>query len=210
MQLGSSHAILVGDPQQLPATIFSISGRDTKYDRSLFARLEEAGHAVHMLDTQYRMVCLFRIHSGNYLLTHQTINIPLSFQHPAISDFPRRIFYDGKLADGPNVKHPEYGNPLKMAVFKKFPAFQVTPLLKIVSFQLHYSIEILEINFPFISTKKPFTILDLESSEERGGTSLANSAEAQLALHLFNSIKSGTNGLSTKSRVAVVSLSRVL
>lgn len=56
LQLGSSHAILVGDPQQLPATIFSMSGRNTKYDRSLFARLEEAGHAVHMLDTQFRMV----------------------------------------------------------------------------------------------------------------------------------------------------------
>lgn len=56
LQLGSSHAILVGDPQQLPATIFSMSGRNSKYDRSLFARLEEAGHAVHMLDTQFRMV----------------------------------------------------------------------------------------------------------------------------------------------------------
>ena len=30
LQLGSSHAILVGDPQQLPATIFSVSGRNTK------------------------------------------------------------------------------------------------------------------------------------------------------------------------------------
>ena len=38
LQLGSSHAVLVGDPQQLPATIFSLSGRDTKYDRSLFQR----------------------------------------------------------------------------------------------------------------------------------------------------------------------------
>ena len=101
LQLGSSHAILVGDPQQLPATIFNVSGRNTKYDRSLFQRLEEAGHDVHLLNTQYRM-------------------------HPAISDFPRRIFYDGKLLDGPNVKHPEYGNPLKRAVFRKFQAFQVS------------------------------------------------------------------------------------
>ncbi|KAL9184080.1 hypothetical protein ACHAXT_002166 [Thalassiosira profunda] len=149
LQLGSSHAILVGDPQQLPATIFNVSGRHTKYDRSLFARLEEAGHEVHLLNTQYRM-------------------------HPAISDFPRRIFYDGRLLDGPNVTHPEYGNPLKRAVFRKFQAFH------------------------------PFTVLDLESSEERGGTSLANTAEAQLALHLFNSLRSGTGGESTKTRVAVI------
>jgi hypothetical protein len=52
---------------------------------------------------------------------------------------------------------------------------------------------------------QPLTVLDLESSEERGGTSLSNPAEAQLALHLFNSLKNETGGLSTKSRVAVVS-----
>ncbi|KAL7506566.1 hypothetical protein ACHAXN_003823 [Cyclotella atomus] len=164
LQLGSSHAILVGDPQQLPATIFSMSGRTTKYDRSLFARLEEAGHAVHMLNTQFRM----HLHGLNFLPTS------LYEQHPAISDFPRRIFYDGKLMDGSNVLHPEYGNPLKKAIFKAFNAFQ------------------------------PFTVFDLESSEERGGTSLSNSAEAQLALHLFNNLRSGTNGLSTKSRVAII------
>eukprot|EP00586_Coscinodiscus_wailesii_P022376 CAMPEP_0172511240 /NCGR_PEP_ID=MMETSP1066-20121228/234896_1 /TAXON_ID=671091 /ORGANISM="Coscinodiscus wailesii, Strain CCMP2513" /LENGTH=385 /DNA_ID=CAMNT_0013290539 /DNA_START=98 /DNA_END=1251 /DNA_ORIENTATION=+ len=99
LQLGSKHAILVGDPQQLPATIFSVSGRSTKYDRSLFQRLEEAGNKVYMLDTQYRM-------------------------HPAISDFPRRIFYDGSLLDGDNVKHPEYGCPLRREIQIKFPAFQ--------------------------------------------------------------------------------------
>lgn len=102
LQLGSSHAILVGDPQQLPATIFNMSGRNSKYDRSLFQRLEEAGHQIHLLDTQYRM-------------------------HPAISEFPRRIFYRDQLVDGPNVKHPEYGNPLKREVFRVFPAFQVGP-----------------------------------------------------------------------------------
>ena len=55
------------------------------------------------------------------------------------------------------------------------------------------------------SISQPFTVLDLESSEERGGTSLANSAEAQLALHLFNNLRVGTEGKSTSSRVAVVS-----
>jgi len=45
LQVGNSQAILVGYPQQqLLATIFSISGRTTKYDRGLFQRLEEAGH----------------------------------------------------------------------------------------------------------------------------------------------------------------------
>ena len=38
LQLGSRHCVLVGDPQQLPATIFNVSGRHTKFDRSLFQR----------------------------------------------------------------------------------------------------------------------------------------------------------------------------
>mmetsp|Transcript_14860 Transcript_14860/g.42847 ORF Transcript_14860/g.42847 Transcript_14860/m.42847 type:complete len:1072 (-) Transcript_14860:2242-5457(-) len=149
LQLGSKHAILVGDPQQLPATIFSYSGRETKYDRSLFQRLEEAGHEVHLLNQQYRM-------------------------HPCISEFPRRIFYGGELVDGPNVQDPQYGMPLSQLVTTKFPSFQ------------------------------PLTVLDLDSSEERGGTSLSNSAEARLAIHLYESLKKETNGVSSRSRVAVI------
>lgn len=150
LHLGSKHAILVGDPQQLPATIFSVSGCDSKYGRSLFQRLEESGYPTHLLKLQYRM-------------------------HPAISDFPRRIFYGGALKDGSNVKHPDYGSPLSNVVVLKFPAF------------------------------KAFTILDLDSTEERGSTSVSNYVEAQLALHLYNSLDSATGGLSSKSRVAIIS-----
>jgi len=149
LQLSSSHAILVGDPQQLPATIFSVSGRNTKYDRSLFQRLEESGHAVHLLDTQYRM-------------------------HPKISDFPRRIFYEGALEDGPNVVHPEYGCPLRREVLSKIPRFQ------------------------------PFTLLDLDSSEERGGMSLSNPSEAKLALHLYKTLDRVTGGMVSKQKVAII------
>ena len=150
LQLGSSHAILVGDPQQLPATIFSVSGRVTKYDRSLFQRLEEAGHPVHLLNTQYRM-------------------------NPVISEFPRHIFYDGKLLDAPNVLKPDYGGNLKTIIRTKFP---------------------------FI---KPFNILDLESTEERLGNSLSNKSEAELVLQLYRTLDVETNGFITKeSRVAII------
>ena len=100
LQLGSRHAVLVGDPQQLPATIFNVSGRNTKYDRSLFQRLEEAGQKVYMLNLQYRM-------------------------HPLISDFPRRIFYGGNLLDAPNVANPDYGNPLRQAICSKVHSIKV-------------------------------------------------------------------------------------
>lgn len=149
LQLGSRHAVLVGDPQQLPATIFNVSGRNSKYDRSLFQRLEEAGQPVYMLNEQYRM-------------------------HPKISHFPRHIFYGGGLLDGPNVRKADYGNPLRGIVCRAVPAFQ------------------------------PFTIIDLDSKEERGGTSLSNFAEARLAVYLYQQLKEVSRGLSAKSRVAVI------
>jgi senataxin len=121
LQLGSRHAVLVGDPQQLPATIFNVSGRKSKYDRSLFQRLEEAGQPVYMLNEQYRM-------------------------HPKISHFPRTIFYGGNLLDGPNVRNAGYGNPLRAMVCNALPKFS------------------------------PFMILDLDSKEERGGTSLTQAS----------------------------------
>jgi hypothetical protein len=149
LQLGSRHCVMVGDPQQLPATIFNLSGKNSKYDRSLFQRLEEAGEKVYMLNEQYRM-------------------------HPQISHFPRHIFYKGALKDGPNVRKKDYGNPLVETITSRVQAFQ------------------------------PFTVLDLDSKEERGGTSLSNSTEADLALFLYDSLKKISNGLSATSRVAVI------
>jgi hypothetical protein len=68
--------ILVGDPSQLPATVFSDHSMKHNYEQSLFQRLQIGGQRVAMLTTQYRM-------------------------HPAISRFPGRRFYAGALLDAP-------------------------------------------------------------------------------------------------------------
>ena len=108
LQLGSSHCVLVGDPQQLPATTFALSGRETKYDRSLFQRLEEGGHDVNMLNIQYRM-------------------------NTQISTFPRKIFYYGSLLDGPNVSNPDYGGELSKMIRSQFRFFQPLTVLDLDS-----------------------------------------------------------------------------
>lgn len=72
--------VLVGDPAQLPATIFSNTAKDANYGQSLFQRLQRGGHPKLMLDTQYRM-------------------------HPSIASFPSARFYNGLLRlvrDGQN------------------------------------------------------------------------------------------------------------
>ncbi|OSX80970.1 hypothetical protein BU14_0031s0139 [Porphyra umbilicalis] len=77
--------VLVGDPQQLPATVLAQSGRPAEaFARSLFERLQSARpESVHMLRTQYRM-------------------------HPALSAFPSAHFYGGRLANAPMVQAPGY------------------------------------------------------------------------------------------------------
>lgn len=86
MKFGSKQCVLVGDPQQLSATVFSRTSGQSLYERSLFERLESCDHPVHMLRTQYR-------------------------SHPLISNFPRNYFYEGKLQDGDNVKGDDYTKP---------------------------------------------------------------------------------------------------
>ncbi len=51
---------------------------------------------------------------------------------------------------------------------------------------------------------QPFSIFDVDSSEERGGTSLANSTEANFALHLFNSLVKEVGHIATQSRVCII------
>lgn len=86
LRLGGRHCVLVGDPQQLSATVFSQGSNATLYGRSLFERLEHCGHKVHLLNRQYRM-------------------------HPAISAFPRATFYNSELLDGANVQGADYTKP---------------------------------------------------------------------------------------------------
>lgn len=76
LKYGCAKCILVGDPQQLPPTVFSREAARFKYEQSLFVRMQD-NHAgdVHLLDTQYRM-------------------------HPDISLFPSQTFYDSRLLDG--------------------------------------------------------------------------------------------------------------
>jgi senataxin len=79
LKYGCAKCILVGDPKQLPPTVFSKEAARFQYEQSLFVRMQ-ANHPddVHLLDTQYRM-------------------------HPDISLFPSQTFYDGRLLDGPNM-----------------------------------------------------------------------------------------------------------
>ena len=74
LQLNVDRCILVGDPQQLPATVTSRKADENLYARSLFERLQASGHGASLLTVQYRM-------------------------HPSIRAFPSQHFYGGKLKD---------------------------------------------------------------------------------------------------------------
>ncbi|GAM89667.1 hypothetical protein ANO11243_077060 [Dothideomycetidae sp. 11243] len=79
LKYGCAKCILVGDPKQLPPTVFSKEAAKFQYEQSLFVRMQSNfPNAVHLLDTQYRM-------------------------HPDISAFPSSTFYDGLLLDGDDM-----------------------------------------------------------------------------------------------------------
>ncbi|KAF2237930.1 tRNA-splicing endonuclease-like protein [Viridothelium virens] len=79
LKYGCAKCILVGDPKQLPPTVFSKEAARFQYEQSLFARMaNNSPNDVHLLDVQYRM-------------------------HPEISAFPSATFYDGRLLDGDNM-----------------------------------------------------------------------------------------------------------
>ncbi|KAL5232329.1 hypothetical protein ABZP36_031105 [Zizania latifolia] len=74
----SSRCVLVGDPQQHPATVISKAAGTLLYIRSLFERFQQAGWPTILLSVQYRM-------------------------HPQIREFPSRYFYQGSLSDSESV-----------------------------------------------------------------------------------------------------------
>ncbi|KAF2210866.1 hypothetical protein CERZMDRAFT_85797 [Cercospora zeae-maydis SCOH1-5] len=79
LKYGCVKCIMVGDPKQLPPTVFSKEAAKFQYEQSLFVRMQNNHPGeVHLLDTQYRM-------------------------HPDISVFPSKTFYDGLLKDGPSM-----------------------------------------------------------------------------------------------------------
>jgi superfamily I DNA and/or RNA helicase len=71
--------VLVGDPKQLAPTVLCKHPTvESCLSRSLFERMQLAGHHAHLLTTQYRM-------------------------HPSIRAFPSAAFYESKLRDGVDV-----------------------------------------------------------------------------------------------------------
>ena len=56
LQYGARRVILVGDPQQLPATVLSMDAKRRGYDVSLFERLHRGGHIPRMLRTQLSLI----------------------------------------------------------------------------------------------------------------------------------------------------------
>uniref|UniRef100_A0A1D1YSP9 Helicase SEN1 n=2 Tax=Anthurium amnicola TaxID=1678845 RepID=A0A1D1YSP9_9ARAE len=80
LSLRAARCVLVGDPQQLPATVISKAAGTLLYSRSLFERFQQAGCPTMLLSVQYRM-------------------------HPQIRDFPSRYFYQDRLTDSESVSN---------------------------------------------------------------------------------------------------------
>ena len=93
--------LVVGDPNQLPATVMSTKAKALGYDKSLHERLMNDCHCSYiMLDIQYRM-------------------------NPGISSFPSRQFYNNKIKNGPNVLKQQYRSATPLLCGKPYYFLQV-------------------------------------------------------------------------------------
>ncbi|XP_058096737.1 uncharacterized ATP-dependent helicase C29A10.10c-like [Magnolia sinica] len=101
LSLGAARCVLVGDPQQLPATVISKAAGTLLYSRSLFERFQQAGCPTMLLSVQYRM-------------------------HPQIRDFPSRYFYQGRLTDSESVSNLPDEVYYKDPLLKPYVFFDVT------------------------------------------------------------------------------------
>lgn len=135
MTLGCSRCLLVGDPQQLPATTLASGAAGLAYGQSLLERVFRAGMSVQLLNTQYRM-------------------------HPAISSFPRRYFYSGRLKDDDSVQGEHRARP--------FHRDRIKPKLG-----------------PYVF----LDISEGEERRSRDDRSIFNSSEAELASAIYSKMK---------------------
>lgn len=101
LALGAARCVLVGDPQQLPATVISKAAGTLLYSRSLFERFQLAGCPTLLLTLQYRM-------------------------HPQIRDFPSRYFYQGRLTDSESVTTAPDEIYYKDSVLKPYLFFNIS------------------------------------------------------------------------------------
>jgi len=101
LKYGCRRLILIGDPAQLQATVFSQTATEYNYTQSLFGRLQLGGQRVTMLTTQYRM-------------------------HPQISQFPSSKFYQGDLHDAPGILEARTAEWHALRLFGPYVVYDVT------------------------------------------------------------------------------------
>ncbi|CAB4297605.1 unnamed protein product [Prunus armeniaca] len=101
LSLGAARCVLVGDPQQLPATVISKAAGTLLYSRSLFERFQQAKCPTMLLSVQYRM-------------------------HPQIRDFPSRYFYQGRLTDSESVANLPDETYYKDPLLRPYVFFDIT------------------------------------------------------------------------------------
>ncbi|CEM39177.1 unnamed protein product [Vitrella brassicaformis CCMP3155] len=132
LRLGLTRMILLGDPQQLPATVLSQQAKRLSYDRSLFQRLQEGGWPVSMLRTQYRMApeiagfpsaCFYQ----NQIINDNSVVIrPRLACHPVLRPF---VFFD--------LPSPESKNQHSLSLSNRGEALFICQLLEFFRNHFH-------------------------------------------------------------------------
>lgn len=97
LKFNPSLVVMVGDPCQLPATVFSRIAKEANYGQSLFLRLQRTGIPVCLLNIQYRMHPMIvaypssRYYAGQLITDTQTLSLQNAFHQPYHHDPSQRF-----------------------------------------------------------------------------------------------------------------------
>jgi len=113
LQYHARKVVLIGDPQQLPATTFSDTAVKANYNRSLFERLMVSGVPVHMLNEQYRMLpdlCRFpstEFYAGALMTRLQSRDPPRWLPHCKFLFVDLKSSCETKEEDSASLSNPQ-------------------------------------------------------------------------------------------------------
>ena len=101
LKLGFTKLVMVGDPEQLPATVSSLKAKEMNFDVSLFTRLFKYFEGNNP-DSIQRLMVQYRMHSD-------------------IVAWPNQYFYGGKLRSGDQNRQFPFANYKVWNVDALFP-----------------------------------------------------------------------------------------
>lgn len=194
------HLVLVGDENQLRATVFSVACRRGGYDRSLFERLKFNGFPTVLLNEQYRMHTQISLWPSQYVYDGKLLNSSVVSERPDSFWHVHPTFAPCKMFDLPGSV--EKSCPVSGSTFNELEASVIVSILTRFSKEFTFSEDI---SIGVITFYKAQKALIEEKLLRKGILSMGN---IRLARHLVISVNTVDSFQGQERDIIIISTVR--